>query len=107
MTPEDFKRHGHELIDWIADYVENIEQQRVTSEVQPGDVRAQLPEHPPVAPDGFTAVMADTNDIVVPALTHWQHPSFFAYFPGNSSYPSISASWPPPASASTRCSSWR
>ena len=89
MTPEDFKRHGHELIDWIADYVENIEQQRVTAEVQPGDVRAQLPEHPPVAPDGFTAVMADTNDIVVPALTHWQHPSFFAYFPANSSYPAI------------------
>jgi aromatic-L-amino-acid decarboxylase len=89
VTPEDFKRHGHELIDWIADYVENIEQQRVTAEVQPGDVRAQLPEHPPVAPDGFSAVMADTNDIVVPALTHWQHPSFFAYFPANSSYPAI------------------
>jgi aromatic-L-amino-acid decarboxylase len=89
VTPEDFKRHGHELIDWIADYVENIEQQRVTAEVKPGDVRAQLPEHPPVAPDGFNAVMADTNDIVVPALTHWQHPSFFAYFPANSSYPAI------------------
>jgi aromatic-L-amino-acid decarboxylase len=89
VTPEDFKRHGHELIDWIADYVENIEQQRVTSEVRPGDVRAQLAEHPPVAPDGFEAVMADTNDVVVPALTHWQHPSFFAYFPANSSYPAI------------------
>jgi aromatic-L-amino-acid/L-tryptophan decarboxylase len=89
VTPEDFKRHGHELIDWIADYIENVEQQRVTSEVKPGDVRAQLPEHPPAAPDGFTAVMADTNDIVVPALTHWQHPNFFAYFPANSSYPAI------------------
>jgi hypothetical protein len=89
VTPEEFKRHGHELIDWIADYVENIEQQRVTSEVRPGDVRAQLDEHPPATPDGFDAVMADTNEVVVPGLTHWQHPSFFAYFPANSSYPAI------------------
>ncbi len=89
MTPEDFKRHGHQLIDWIADYIENIEQQRVTSEVQPGEVRAQLSEHPPAVPDGFEAVMADTDRVVVPGLTHWQHPSFFAYFPANSSYPAI------------------
>ena len=61
MTPEDFKKHGYELIDWIADYIENIEQQRVTSTVQPGDVRAQLAEHPPTTPDGFDAVMADTD----------------------------------------------
>lgn len=89
MTPEDFKRHGHQLIDWIADYVENVEQQRVTSAVEPGDVRAQLHEHPPSTPDGFEAVMADTERVVVPGLTHWQHPNFFAYFPANSSYPAI------------------
>ena len=89
MTPEDFKRSGHQLIDWIADYVENIERQRVTSEVQPGEVRAQLDEHPPAAPDGFDAVMADTDRVIVPGLTHWQHPGFFAYFPANSSYPAI------------------
>jgi aromatic-L-amino-acid decarboxylase len=89
VTPEDFKQRGHELIDWIADYIENIEQQRVTSEVRPGEVRAQLAEHPPATPDGFQAVMTDTNEVVVPGLTHWQHPSFFAYFPANSSYPAI------------------
>jgi aromatic-L-amino-acid/L-tryptophan decarboxylase len=89
VTPEDFKKHGHELIDWIADYIENIEQQRVTSQVQPGDVRAQLDEHPPTVPDGFDAVMADTDRVVVPGLTHWQHPNFFAYFPANTSYPAI------------------
>jgi aromatic-L-amino-acid decarboxylase len=89
VTPEDFKRRGHELIDWIADYVENIERQRVTSEAKPGDVRAQLDEHPPATPDGFEAVMRDLDAVVVPGLTHWQHPNFFAYFPANSSYPAI------------------
>ncbi len=89
MTPEDFKRHGHELIDWIADYIENVEQQRVTSVVGPGGVRAQLSEHPPTTPDGFEAVMADTDRVVVPGLTHWQHPNFFAYFPSNSTYSAI------------------
>ena len=59
VTPEDFKEHGHQLIDWIADYVENIEQQRVTSEARPGEVRSQLAEHPPTTPDGFEAVMRD------------------------------------------------
>jgi aromatic-L-amino-acid decarboxylase len=89
VTPEDFKQHGHQLIDWIADYIENIEQHRVTSLVKPGDVRAQLSEHPPTAPDGFDALMADTERVVVPGLTHWQHPNFFAYFPANSTYPAI------------------
>src|SRR4051812_47589737 len=89
MTPEDFKRRGYELIDWITDYIENVEQQRVTSEAQPGDVRSQLDEHPPATPDGFEAVMRDLDAVVVPGLTHWQHPNFFAYFPANSSYPAI------------------
>ena len=89
MTPEDFKRHGHQLIDWIADYLETIEQQRVTSLAEPGDVRAQLAEHPPAVPEGFEAVMADTDRVIVPGLTHWQHPNFYAYFPSNSSYPAI------------------
>jgi aromatic-L-amino-acid decarboxylase len=89
VTPEDFKKHGYQVIDWIAEYIEDIEQQRVTSTVQPGEVRAQLAEHPPATPDGFDAVMADTDRVVVPGLTHWQHPNFFAYFPSNSSYPAI------------------
>ncbi len=89
VTPEDFRRHGHALIDWIADYLEHSAERPVTASVEPGAVRAQLPEHPPEAPEPFEAVMADVEQIVVPGLTHWQHPGFFAYFPANNSYPSI------------------
>lgn len=89
MTPEEFRRHGHALIDWIAEYLEGIERQPVASPIQPGDVRASLPPHPPTAPEPFEAVMADVERVIVPGLTHWQHPRFFAYFPANSSYPSI------------------
>lgn len=89
MTPDEFRQHGHTLIDWIADYLEHIEQHPVTSAVQPGEVRSQLPAHPPSAPEPFTDVIADLDRVIVPGLTHWQHPSFFAYFPGNSSYASI------------------
>ena len=89
MTPEEFRRHGHDLVDWIADYVEHVERHPVASPVAPGEVRARLPQHPPTRPEPFEAVMADVDDVVVPGLTHWQHPSFFAYFPANSSYPAI------------------
>lgn len=89
MTPEEFRTHGHALIDWIAEYLEGVEQYPVASQVQPGDIRAALPEHPPSAPEPFTEVLADLDRVVMPGITHWQHPSFFAYFPGNSSYPAI------------------
>lgn len=89
MTPDEFRTHGHALIDWIAEYLEGVEQHPVESQVEPGDVRAALPEHPPTDTEPFAAVLADLDRVVVPGLTHWQHPSFFAYFPGNSSYPAI------------------
>ena len=89
MTPDEFRTHGHALIDWIAEYLEGVEQYPVASQVQPGDIRAALPEHPPSAPEPFTEVLADLDRVVMPGITHWQHPSFFAYFPGNSSYPAI------------------
>ena len=89
MTPEDFRQHGHALIDWIAEYLEGVEQYPVASLVQPGDIRASMPEHPPTAPEPFTEVLADLDRVVMPGITHWQHPSFFAYFPGNSSYSAI------------------
>jgi aromatic-L-amino-acid decarboxylase len=89
MTPEEFRRHGHALIDWIADYVENVESRPVASAVEPGDVRRALPEHPPAGREPFESVLSDLDRVVVPGLTHWQHPSFFAFFPGNASYPSI------------------
>jgi aromatic-L-amino-acid decarboxylase len=89
MTPDEFRRQGHALIDWIAAYVEGVEQYPVASSVAPGDVRAQLPASPPSGPEPFEEVLADVDGVIVPGLTHWQHPSFFAYFPANSTYPAI------------------
>jgi aromatic-L-amino-acid/L-tryptophan decarboxylase len=89
VTPEDFRKQGYALIDWIADYLEGVERFPVASTTEPGWVRDQLPAHPPTETEPFDAVLADLDRIVVPGLTHWQHPSFFAYFPANTSYPSI------------------
>ena len=89
MTPDDFRQHGHALIDWIAEYLEGVEQYPVASQVQPGDIRSMLPEHPPTEPEPFTDVLADMDRVVMPGITHWQHPSFFAYFPGNTGYAAI------------------
>jgi aromatic-L-amino-acid/L-tryptophan decarboxylase len=89
MDAAEFRQQGRALIDLIADYLETIESRPVSADLRPGDVRAQLPEHPPTAPEPFDSVLDDVARIIVPGLTHWQHPNFFAYFPGNSSYPSI------------------
>ncbi|MFM8381368.1 MAG: pyridoxal-dependent decarboxylase, partial [Actinomycetota bacterium] len=91
MDAQEFRRAGQEILDLIAEYLENIETRPVSSGLQPGDVRRRLPEHPPQQPESFDAVRRDIDDVILPGLTHWQHPSFFAYFPGNSSYPSILA----------------
>jgi aromatic-L-amino-acid decarboxylase len=89
VTPEEFRRSGHALVDWIATYLEGVERFPVVSPVEPGDVRALLPASPPAEPEPFDAVLTDLDRIIVPGLTHWQHPSHFSYFPANVSYPSI------------------
>jgi len=89
VTPDDFRANGYELIDMIADYLENVGEQRIVPDVEPGDVRAMLPEHPPTQPESWADVMADVERVVVPTITHWQHPNWFAYFPANTTYPSI------------------
>src|SRR5512134_3427371 len=89
MTPDEFRASGHDLIDWIADYIGGIEHYRVQPDVEPGQIRAMLPADPPTRPEPFSAVMADVERIVLPGITHWQHPNFYAYFPANSSFPSI------------------
>ncbi|MBG7604427.1 MAG: aspartate aminotransferase family protein [Actinobacteria bacterium] len=89
MTPEEFRRHGHALIDWIADYTESVDERRVQPDVEPGDIRSLLPEHPPAKQESFSSAMDDVDRIIVPGLTQWQHPDFFAFFPSNNSYPSI------------------
>lgn len=90
MTPDEFRRHGAEVVEWIARYLERIEELPVLSRVAPGEVRAQLPPHPPEEGEhSFAAMLADVDRIVVPGITHWQSPGFFAYFPGNGSGPGI------------------
>lgn len=86
-----FRKSGNALVEMIANYMESVGEMPVTSASKPGDVRRSLPEHPPAAAESFSAVIDDINNIVLPSLTHWQHPSFFAYFPSNISYPSILA----------------
>ncbi|MCP5151603.1 MAG: aminotransferase class V-fold PLP-dependent enzyme [Ectothiorhodospiraceae bacterium] len=89
MTPEEFRRHGHAVIDWLADYMARVETLPVLSRVEPGAVRAALPPAPPEHGESFADCLADVERIVVPGLTHWQHPRFLAYFPANASGPSI------------------
>jgi aromatic-L-amino-acid/L-tryptophan decarboxylase len=89
MTPDELRRWGHEVVDWVADYWATIEEHRVVPDVQPGDVRSWLPPSPPAEPEPFDAVLADLDRIVVPATTHWQHPGFHAYFPANTSGPAL------------------
>ena len=89
MSPEEFRTHGRQVVDWIADYWADLEHRPVLSQVEPGQVRAQLPAHPPATGEPFEAVLADLDRILLPGLTHWQHPSFFAYFPANASGPAI------------------
>ena len=91
MTPDEFRAAGRDLVDRIADYLEHLEDRPVTPDIAPGAIRARLPEHPPLDPEPWQAVVDDVDDIIIPGLVHWQHPNFFAYFPANSSYPSILA----------------
>jgi aromatic-L-amino-acid decarboxylase len=83
MTPEEFRRRGHELIDWVADYRTRVAELPVMAKTAPGEVRAQLPAEPPKAPEPFDAIMSDLDKIILPGLSHWQHPRFFGYFPSN------------------------
>src|ERR1700690_4042920 len=89
MTPEEFRRHGHSVVDWIADYYARIESFPVLSRAEPGQIRASLPPDPPVKGEPFPAVLADIEKLILPGITHWQSPNFFAYFPSNASGPAI------------------
>ncbi len=89
FDPERFRREGRAIVDWIADYWQTVAEKPVQSSVKPGWVRAQLPPQPPEQPESLDAVLADLDRIIAPALTHWQHPGFFAYFPASTSGPSI------------------
>jgi aromatic-L-amino-acid/L-tryptophan decarboxylase len=91
MELDEFRREAHRLVDWMADYLAEVERYPVRAQVKPGEIAAMLPPAPPQAAEPFAAVVADFERIVLPGMTHWQHPSFFAYFPANSSPPSVLA----------------
>ena len=89
MTAEDFRRHGHAMVDWVAEYLQRAEDLPVMARTKPGEVRAMLPAAAPERGEPFDAIMADLDRVIVPGLTHWQSPNFFGYFPANTSAPSI------------------
>ncbi len=91
MTPAEFRRYGRTVVDWIADYYEQIESLPVLSQVEPGQIRSSLPAEPPESGEPFEDILKDISDLILPGLTHWQSPNFFAFFPANSSGPSILA----------------
>jgi aromatic-L-amino-acid decarboxylase len=89
MSAEDFRRYGREVVDWIADYFETVERRPVLAQVQPDELIAKLPASPPAAGESMDAILADVDRLIAPALTHWGHPSFFAYFATSTSAPGI------------------
>lgn len=89
MNPEEFRRIGHQLIDWIADYRAHVAELPVRSQVEPGAVRAQLPATPPLRPEPFEGIFSDLDQILLPGLSHFHHPSFFGYFPANGELSSV------------------
>jgi aromatic-L-amino-acid decarboxylase len=91
MNPDDFRKHGHALVDWIAEYLEHSEKYPVLARVKPGEIAAALPDHAPEQGEPFEAIMKDFERVLVPGLTHWNHPGFFAYFAITGSAPGVLA----------------
>jgi aromatic-L-amino-acid decarboxylase len=89
MTPDEFRRHGHAVVDWISDYYARVESFPVVSRVEPGQVRASLPSDPPTKGEPFDMILRDVEKLILPGVTHWQSPNFYAYFPCNASGPAI------------------
>jgi aromatic-L-amino-acid decarboxylase len=106
MTPEEFRHVGHALVDWIAQYRAGIERLPVMSPVAPGAIRAQLPAAPPERGSALDSIIGDLDRIILPGITHWNHPGFFAYFPSNTSFASVLADLTA-AGLGAQCMSWQ
>lgn len=106
MTPEQFRAYGHQLVDWMADYLRDVGRRRIVPQARPGDIRRALPGGPPERPEPFEAVVADFERLILPGMTHWNHPGWFAYFAANNSPPSILAEMLT-ATLGAQCMSWQ
>ena len=106
MRNEEFRRAAHQMVDWMADYLETLESRPVTPDVKPGDIRSRLPQSPPASAEPLGRLMADTEQLILPGMTHWGHPGFFAYFPATASPPSILAEMMT-ATLAAQCMSWQ
>ena len=91
MSPDEFRKNGHAVVEWVANYLEHVDEFPVFSTAKPGEIASMLPDSAPEDPESFDRLLADLDEVVVPGLTHWQSPNWFAYFPANSSPPSILA----------------
>ncbi len=89
MNTAEFRKRGYQLVDWIADYWEGVEQMPILPRVKPGEVRSMMPESAPEHPESFDDIMADLDRVVMPGIAHWQSPGWFAFFPANSSPPAV------------------
>lgn len=106
MDIDQFRREAHAAVDWMADYLRDVGERHVVTDAKPGDVKRRLPAAPPEQPEPFARVMADFKEIIVPGMTHWNHPGWFAYFPANNSPPSILAEMLT-ATLGAQCMSWQ
>ncbi len=91
MNNQEFRNHAHQLVDWMADYLENLGELPVKPDMKPGDIKKQLPTGAPIQGEAFESIFEDFKNIILPGMTHWQHPQFFAYFPTGGSEPSLLA----------------
>ncbi|QDH78428.1 aspartate aminotransferase family protein [Echinicola soli] len=91
MNNQDFRKHAHQLVDWMVDYMEQKENYPVTPDINPGEIYDKLPNEAPEEPATFDQIFTDFEKVIMPGMTHWQHPLFFGYFPANNSAPSIMA----------------
>ena len=105
MGPDEFRRHAHQLVDWMADYFQSVGELPVTPGVRPGDILRQLPSSPPEEGEPFARLFQDFREIILPGMTHWNHPAWFAYFPANNSPPSVLAEMLT-ATLGAQCMSW-
>ncbi|MDO9579986.1 MAG: aminotransferase class I/II-fold pyridoxal phosphate-dependent enzyme [Bacteroidales bacterium] len=105
MTPDEFRKHAHELVEWMAGYMENVENYPVKSSIEPGEIFNKIPDTPPSHSEPFETLIKEFDEILMPGISHWQNPNFFAYFPANTSPPSILAEMII-ATLGTQCMIW-